>query len=579
MSNEKKTLKYYCDQIVADSKWLERYQSFVPRFINESITKVNYKDWEKEVFEEFFETSTDQCVASLKQGWFTIVERENIKNSWSEIAPLLKGIAESQEIPQWELYDQLINKIRTYTSKNRIAATHRLIVSLQPQLMTTIISYDMMHELIHLIEEHTTEKIQKYKKDDILKQSYQLNKLFNHALQPDNPMDIKTLPWHLYQHLKNIKPTTINMNKYLDEKITLLEKVYNIIFTGAPGTGKTYLAKKMAEKMGAEWQFIQFHPSYDYSDFVEGLRPTEPDENGAIGFELKDGVFKSFCKKAMTKKTNNFDEIYEQFIEDVSQNPLVLETPTYKRKFNVQIGKKKGCSAVPQTETATEMSITKQMLRNYIEKGDIRDWKPYTTAIGEYIKSKYKIYTKDIAIGKKFVFIIDEINRGEMSRIFGELFFSLDPSYRGSNGSVYTQYSNMHSEEEDAFYIPENVYIIGTMNNIDRSVESFDFAMRRRFTWVEISAEESAQNMNLPKDAINRVNSLNEKIKEIPGLGESYQIGAAYFLDNKGNARNDYDDIWKYRLKPLLKEYLRGMSDSQDLLNQLKAAYYAETND
>lgn len=89
--------------------------------------------------------------------------------------------------------------------------------------------------------------------------------------------------------------------KNLDYYIRLLEANKNLILTGAPGTGKTYLAKAIADAMGAEYEFVQFHPSYDYTDFVEGLRPTPPDKNGNIGFERKDGVFKEFCKKAIEK--------------------------------------------------------------------------------------------------------------------------------------------------------------------------------------------------------------------------------------------------------------------------------------
>jgi hypothetical protein len=375
--------------------------------------------------------------------------------------------------------------------------------------------------------------------------------------------------------------TEIKAKDNTNNFIKLLESNKNVILTGAPGTGKTYLAKKIAEQMKAEYKFVQFHPSYDYTDFVEGLRPIEPDERGNIGFELKDGVFKEFCKRASIKETSNFDDIYEQFIEEVSQNSIDFETPILKKKFNVKIGKMKGCWAIPQTEKATEMSITKEMIRNYVENGIIMDWKPYTTGIGDYIKGKYKIDSKKVANkDKKYVFIIDEINRGEISKIFGELFFSIDPSYRGETGKVKTQYANMHSDEED-FYIPENVFVIGTMNDIDRSVESFDFAMRRRFTWIEITAKDSQimfEGEEWKDEAIKRMNSLNNAISEIEGLNSSYHIGGAYFKNNlpKYESSKKWKKLWDFHLQPLLSEYLRGMPSRDESLIKLETAYNAK---
>ena len=171
-----------------------------------------------------------------------------------------------------------------------------------------------------------------------------------------------------------------------------------------------------------------------------------------------------------------------------------------------------------------------------------------------------------------YIFIIDEINRGEISKIFGELFFSVDPGYRGVKGKVQTQYQNLITEDDpfkDGFYIPENVYIIGTMNDIDRSVECMDFAMRRRFTFKEITAEESARNMELGTDATERMMSLNNAISEIDGFNSSFHIGAAYF---KGV--DDFDALWELKLAGLLKEYLRGMPDAEESLEALKKAYY-----
>jgi len=283
--------------------------------------------------------------------------------------------------------------------------------------------------------------------------------------------------------------STISKNKAMKDMQKLLETNKNLILTGAPGTGKTYLARQIAKAMNAEIGFVQFHPSYDYTDFVEGLRPTKSDENGNIGFELKDGLFRMFCKKAE---------------ESLSGNAGNLDKTT------------------------------------------------------------------------PFVFIIDEINRGEISKIFGELFFSLDPSYRGKEGAVKTQYSNMRNGENKEFYVPENVYIIGTMNDIDRSVESFDFAMRRRFVWREITAEQSADNMGLPEEIKNRMARLNAEISKIDGLNASYHIGGAYFLDKEAKARTDYVAVWELRLEPLLREYLRGMPNAEDKLKQLKNAYDAK---
>ena len=119
------------------------------------------------------------------------------------------------------------------------------------------------------------------------------------------------------------------------------------------------------------------------------------------------------------------------------------------------------------------------------------------------------------------------------------------------------------------------------MNDIDRSVESFDFAMRRRFTWEEITSEESAKNMNLPEEIKVKMRSLNKKISSIEGLNSSYHIGGAYFLDSEGNAISEdkMDDVWKLRLRRLLKEYLRGMPDSENLLNDLKGVYGVKEND
>ena len=184
---------------------------------------------------------------------------------------------------------------------------------------------------------------------------------------------------------------------------------------------------------------------------------------------------------------------------------------------------------------------------------------------------------------KPYIFIIDEINRGELSKIFGELFFSIDPGYRGEKGRVSTQYQNLIKDKtdpfKDGFYVPENVYIIGTMNDIDRSIESMDFAIRRRFAWVEVKANENTKMLSKLGDikdkAIEVMEALNKAISGIDGLSSAYHIGASYFLklDDYKDSDNPFKELWDYHLQGLLTEYLRGMDDAGDKLNDLKKVY------
>lgn len=143
-------------------------------------------------------------------------------------------------------------------------------------------------------------------------------------------------------------------------------------------------------------------------------------------------------------------------------------------------------------------------------------------------------------------------------------------------GEISTQYSNLHVDPDEKFYIPENVYIIGTMNDIDRSVDSFDFAMRRRFRFVELRADERLEmlalleNEELEAEAIRRMAALNKEIAAVEDLNENYQIGASYFLKLK---TLDFDQLWTDYLQPLLQEYIHGMYDEEGIMNRFAKAY------
>ncbi len=388
------------------------------------------------------------------------------------------------------------------------------------------------------------------------------------------------------KELLDINSEVIMESKY-QKYIDLLEANKNLILTGAPGTGKTFMAKEIAKAMGAEVGFVQFHPSYDYTDFVEGLRPINHDN--VVGFERKDGAFKEFCAEALNiRDTTNFDECIDKLFDSVGEEILLLETPTGK-----QFGLSRSARGNLRLHTGKELKesgvITKKDLRaEYSGIPTFKWWKGYYQGIITYLTNNYNLINDSNIIedNTPHVFIIDEINRGEISKIFGELFFSIDPGYRGEKGKVNTQYQNMVPEGDvfkDGFYVPENVYIIGTMNDIDRSVENMDFAMRRRFAWQEVTAEESYTNMieqdpefALVKDEIKaRMFNLNKAIVETEGLDEAYQIGAAYFrkyLDYQDKT-NPFDCLWENHLKGLLFEYLRGNRRAKDLLKKLHEAY------
>lgn len=406
-----------------------------------------------------------------------------------------------------------------------------------------------------------------------------------------------------------INPTHMPQLKY-KEYIDLLTEAHNLVLTGAPGTGKTYMAQAIAEEMGAVIKFVQFHLSYDYTDFVEGLRPIEKGD-GQMGFERKDGVFKEFCREAIKNlidseksiesltKEMSWQEKLDRFVEDSIEEGTKFKTVNGSEFIISEI---KGHSIViynEQNEKTTQVAINAdeilELLTNEVPLNIVRDIRNYfnrkfgtqpdsyafviTKAI-RAMKQKMPVVEANKIDRKPFVFIIDEINRGEASKIFGELFYAIDPGYRGKNGHlVQTQYQNLVPETDvfgKGFYVPENVYILATMNDIDRSVESMDFAMRRRFAWKEVTptdTEDMLDTLSCAKEAKATMNRLNNAIAETDGLGSAYMIGPSYFLKLGENGGN-FLKLWKMNIEPLLREYLRGFRKANDILDRFNKSYF-----
>ena len=422
-----------------------------------------------------------------------------------------------------------------------------------------------------------------------------------------------------------LKNMNADENAKTIELTELLEANKNLILHGAPGTGKTYTAKDIAAQIicgkpfseieknsdeekafNEQTEFVQFHPSYDYSDFVEGLRPIEGENSGDVGFERKDGVFKEFCERALKSTTSggndNFDDAWKSFVNELNEsNSITIETKK-KKQFTVELNQN-GDGLIDKQENYTRFYNYAQLYNVYRNLPGVPNGghDNYRQAIINYMKEHNGLDDykpgQESTTEKKYIFIIDEINRGEMSKIFGELFFSIDPDYRGTKGKVRTQYANMvktknafdyrlNSLTYGNFFVPENVYIIGTMNDIDRSVESMDFAMRRRFTFVELFADQCLGMLNnitctdgiITVDEIKtKMKSLNSKIEREPGLSTAYHIGGSYFSKLKkyeSKTKSEaFEALWNNHLNPLITDYLRGIPNLDKKLENYKADY------
>ncbi|EAJ1118826.1 hypothetical protein YZ14_01080 [Campylobacter lari] len=287
----------------------------------------------------------------------------------------------------------------------------------------------------------------------------------------------------------------------------LLKTHKNIIFHGIPGTGKTYtIVNNVKNIIKNENQMLitQFHPSFSYEDFIEGIKPAGI-ENGQLKLELKNGIFREFCDKAKEEEKG--------FLEK-------------------------------------------------LEKGNFNE------ALSDH----------------GYFFIADENNRAELSRVFGELLYALE--YRGEKGKIKTQYASMRDDED--FYVPENVFFLGTMNDLDKSIDSFDLALRRRFIWQEMTCDYDVIKNEIYANNIEEYaqacKKLNDKISK--DIGEKYQLGHSYFLKiefkNDEIKDSDMKKLFSNRFEALLKEYLRSEYNEKEIqthLDNLKKLFVIEKND
>ena len=386
--------------------------------------------------------------------------------------------------------------------------------------------------------------------------------------------------WPENYNIIDIIETNMNPSEQIKQPL-------NRILFGAAGTGKTYhtinhalsiIENKPLEileqedrtaqklrfdqyKEQGQIKFVTFHQSFSYEDFVEGIR-AETDDNGQLSYDVKAGVFKEICEDAQIEidaKQNNvsapieasINSAIDQLITQAKTEEMIFHT---KRGAEIKVSSNSAGTLFALTSTGSNITLSIRHIRNYLKTQSdiIVDQKSYEWAIANSLRSEVE-YAKSIEKVKPYVLIIDEINRGNISRIFGELITLIEDSKRqGADDalSVTLPYS------KDDFSVPDNVYIIGTMNSSDRSLTGLDIALRRRFTFIEMPPKPEfltgVEVMGL--DIRKLLEVINQRIEVL--LDRDHCIGHANFMTlQKDPSLTNLAQIFKQKIIPQLQEY------------------------
>ena len=368
--------------------------------------------------------------------------------------------------------------------------------------------------------------------------------------------------------LDQLKTITITNEPMKNTDKTPVVPLNQILF-GAPGTGKTYHTKKMAveiingkkartrEEINKEYKelveagqivFTTFHQSLSYEDFIEGIKP-EITTDGNVTYEVKDGIFKQLCSRAIQDNLNIGDLVGDYEITKITPEIIYLKKPRAE-------------TIVPIPKYLID-ELSKLVHEGKINYEDIKnkiaiDKMPETTE--KYILNGYpnifaqlveKINTSNKKHKQNYILIIDEINRGNVSAIFGELITLLEEDKRKGN-KEHTEVKLPYSGKK--FSVPNNVYIIGTMNTADRSVEALDTALRRRFSFVEMQPNPEILSKVGNVDLKELLKTINQRIEVL--IDKDHQIGHSYFIgiQNIDDLRRTFKD----KIIPLLEEYFYG---------------------
>jgi hypothetical protein len=407
---------------------------------------------------------------------------------------------------------------------------------------------------------------------------------YGNGLPPDEPDLINKLIEQLVyleitlgDRIRNI--ISLNITKMDNQKMKI--ESLNQILYGPPGTGKTYntinkaikiinpsfnlsqdrkLVKQEFERLMKIGQiaFTTFHQSMSYEDFIEGIKPVTI--NDKIYYNIQDGIFKKICQVAQTPNQVDFSAAYEKLQKElIEKEQITLYTPTGK-DYKIGLNSNGNLSLYTGVKKELQGTLTKENIQRQINGELMFDgWGGYFTGVVKYLENQYDYSTKSSIIKQNFVLIIDEINRGNVSQIFGELITLIEEDKRLSKTEAL-EATLPYSKEK--FGVPPNLYIIGTMNTADRSVEALDAALRRRFSFEEmlpkpelIKTEGKAKDGMIDGiDLAKVLETINKRIEVL--LDKDHQIGHSYFMSVE--SIDDLKSAFKNKIIPLLQEYFFG---------------------
>ena len=363
----------------------------------------------------------------------------------------------------------------------------------------------------------------------------------------------------------------------------LLENSGQIILQGAPGCGKTYITTELAvylcdgdvpstreqlkeryKELQAEGRisFTTFHQSLDYEEFVEGLKPdTDSLNDKDMRFVVKPGIFKRICMDAFATTTSNLKDAYNAFAEDVVNGDDIYKINLPNGSvFGVTINSKGNLSLYTGKDFKLNGTLTYENIEKFFYGADLGYWQCYFKGVIDVLAKNYKLTAENKDANKPYVLIIDEINRANVSKVLGELITLLEKSKRLGGDDEFTVTLPYSGEK---FGVPNNLYIIGTMNTADRSLGYIDYAVRRRFAFITLESQLDVisdyyhNEGELMEKEISLYSSVRDLIKD--NLNPDFDlkdimIGHSYFL---AKFDDDYELNLEYKIRPLLEEYLR----------------------